>query len=49
MIPSDIIAKKRDGEELKSIELSLFINEKIFNRGPGKYVSFSILKFKVRS
>lgn len=27
MIPSDIIAKKRNGEELKSIELSLFITE----------------------
>ena len=27
MIPHDIIAKKRDGEELKPIELSLFIEE----------------------
>ena len=32
MIPSDIIAKKRDGRELKPIELSLFIEEFLANR-----------------
>ena len=32
MIPSDIIAKKRNGEELKPIELSLFIKGFLGNR-----------------
>jgi len=32
VIPSDIIAKKRDGRELKPIELSLFIEEFLANR-----------------
>ena len=32
MIPSDIIAKKRNGEELKSIELSFFIKGFLANK-----------------
>ena len=32
MIPSDIIAKKRNGEEIKPIELSLFIKDFLVNK-----------------
>ena len=32
MIPSDIIAKKRNGEEIQPIELSLFITKFLKNK-----------------